>query len=252
MWTVLNIKYTVAWDFKTLGESKQIMKKILRLALSISLKLHSFFYKLSSYLAIRYEGKHPKHRIIKYADWFDNKIEDGAVIIDVGSNKGQMTKILAKSTHRLVYGIEIEPEYHADAIRSNTMPNLHFILADATEYDYSKIEKVDVITLSNVLEHIEYRAKFLSALVGACRWSSAGPRVLVRVPAIDREWTVIMKKELGVEWRLDKTHFTEYTDDNLIADFRLAELQLISLERKFGEIYAEFVGKKKLEKNAPR
>ena len=221
-----------------------MIKKIVRLALSISLKLHSFFYKLSSYLAIKYEGRHPKHRIIKYADWFDNKIDGSAVIIDVGSNKGQMTQILAKPKHRLVYGIEIEPDYHADAMRSNTMPNLHFILADATEYDYTKIERVDVITLSNVLEHIEYRVKFLSALVGACRWSSAGPRVLIRVPAIDREWPVIMKKELEIEWRLDKTHFTEYTDDILIADAQLAGLQLVSLERKFGEIYAEFVGKK--------
>lgn len=220
-----------------------MMKKIVRLALSISLKLHSFFYKLSSYLAIRYEGKHPKHRIIKYAEWFDKKIQDDAVIVDIGSNKGQMSKILAKPVNRLVYGIEIEPKYHAAALRGNTMTNLHFILADATEYDYAQIERVDVITLSNVLEHIEHRAKFISALVEACRWAFAGPRVLVRVPAIDREWPVMMKLELGIEWRLDKTHFTEYTDDRLIADFELAGLHLVSLERKFGEIYAEFVGK---------
>lgn len=212
--------------------------------LSMSLGLHSFFYKLSSFLSIKYEGKHPKHRIINYANWFDKKIGEEAVIIDVGSNTGQMTKILASSKKRKVYGIEIEPEYHSIALKTNTLPNLNFILADATAFDYTQIEKVDVITLSNVLEHIEHRVKFLSAIVTACKWSSNGPRLLIRVPAIDREWPVIMKQELGIEWRLDKTHFTEYRNNELISDANLSGLEIVSIERMFGEIYAEFVGKK--------
>jgi len=28
---------------------------------------------------------------------------------------------------------------------------------------------------------------------------------------INRDWITLYKKELGVEWRLDKTHYIEYT-----------------------------------------
>ena len=220
-----------------------IRKKIIKCMLILSLKLHSFFYKLSSYLAIRHEGKHPKHRVIDYADWFDKKINSTAVVIDIGSNTGQMTKKIAKSIDRKVYGIEIDAKHHDTAVKTNTLQNLKFILADATEFDYAEIGKVDVITLSNVLEHIADRQSFLSAIVNTCLWSSSGPRLLIRVPAIDREWPVLIKKELGIEWRLDKTHYTEYTNHQLIHDAEVSGLKLVTLERKFGEIYADFSGR---------
>ena len=28
---------------------------------------------------------------------------------------------------------------------------------------------------------------------------------------INRDWITLYKKELGIEWRLDKTHYIEYT-----------------------------------------
>ncbi len=36
-------------------------------------------------------------------------------------------------------------------------------------------------------------------------------KLLIRVPVIDRDWIVVIKKELGLEYRLENTHFTEYT-----------------------------------------
>jgi hypothetical protein len=52
------------------------MKKIYKILLKIALRVHSFSYKLISYLAIKYEnGLHPKHRLIGYHDFFINNLE---------------------------------------------------------------------------------------------------------------------------------------------------------------------------------
>jgi len=59
--------------------------------------------------------------------------------------------------------------------------------------------------LSNILEHIENRVKFLNKI------KNLAPKILIRVPMINRDWITLYKKELGVEWRLDKTHYIEYT-----------------------------------------
>ena len=64
------------------------------------------------------DGKDPEQKI---KEIFLENIYSGDVVIDVGSNKGQMPQILATPKHRFVYGIEIQPDYHADAMRSNTI-----------------------------------------------------------------------------------------------------------------------------------
>ena len=43
--------------------------------------------------------------------------------------------------------------------------NLTFINADATTYNYKNIKDVNVVTLSNVLEHIEHRVDFLNSIL---------------------------------------------------------------------------------------
>ena len=68
---------------------KKIIKKIIGIRLIantliiISLKLHNFLYKFSSILAIELNnGIHPKHRIIKYKEWFLDEILKDDVVLD--------------------------------------------------------------------------------------------------------------------------------------------------------------------------
>jgi hypothetical protein len=60
---------------------------------------------------------------------------------------------------------------------------------------------------------------------------------LIRVPAFDREWRVPWKKELGVEWRLDPTHETEYTLPQLEAELREAGLRVADCVTRWGEYW---------------
>ena len=54
----------------------------------------------------------------------------------------------------------------------------------------------------------------------------------------EREWLVLYKKELGIEWRLDLTHFTEYTEASFREEMNQAGYQVESLSVQFGEIWA--------------
>jgi hypothetical protein len=61
---------------------------------------------------------------------------------------------------------------------------------------------------------------------------------LIRVPLIDRDWITLYKQELGLEYRLDPTHFTEYTEDQLIEELNSAGLSIRSSRIRYGELYA--------------
>jgi predicted RNA methylase len=213
--------------------------KIAKLVLKPLLKLDNFIYLLiGHYAPLASKTGHPKHDIIKYIDWFLDKIEKDMTLIDVGSNTGQMTKRISEKA-KMTYGVEIDSKLHKIAIKQKR-ENLEFINSDATKFDYSKLKPIDCITLSNVLEHIDDRTSFLKSLNDNVKWKK-NPRYLIRVPMINRHWVVILKKQMGVDYRLDKTHFIEYTKETFYEEMEISSLKVISFEVKWGEIYAECI-----------
>ena len=55
---------------------------------------------------------------------------------------------------------------------------------------------------------------------------------------IDRDWLSVYKKNIGIDYRLDPTHFTEYTLSDFQKEIKDANLELESYKIRFGEIYA--------------
>ena len=193
------------------------------------------YFLIGQYSSLYYDGKHPKHDILKYQEWFCNNLDPSWNVIDVGSNTGTMAEKMSNKVKK-VYGIEINETLHQKA-QKNKSSNLIFICADATKFDYNTIEKIHCVTLSNVLEHIERRVVFLNTLKQNIQWAGQ-PHFLIRVPMIDRHWVVILKKNLGVEYRLDPTHFTEYTKASFYKEMEACDLHVDSFEVRWGEIYA--------------
>ena len=54
---------------------------------------------------------------------------------------------------------------------------------------------------------------------------------------INRDWITLYKKELGVEYRLDKTHYIEYTLESFKKELEKAELKIQNYSIQFGEIW---------------
>lgn len=203
------------------------------------LKLHSKTYFLAgAYATILNNSVHPKHNILKYKEWFRDNIEVGWVVFDVGCNTGQLPYLLAKKA-KYVYGIEKNEMFIREAKANRQKSNIEYIFSDALKYDYSNFREIDCITLSNVLEHIHQRVEFLKMLLGKVKWSNSRNKVfLIRVPMIEREWITIYKKELGLDYRLDKTHFIEYTFQEFVKELLQAGIEISKFQIKFGEIYA--------------
>lgn len=201
------------------------------------LEIHSWSYSWAGRLAVKVGGGiHPKHGILEYEKWFADRIGSDWTVVDIGSNSGTMARAMADKAS-FVYGIELDKGLVERAQRMGGK-NIEYYCSDATRFDYSPLRPVDCITLSNVLEHIENRVELLRILVSAVKWRNpAEKRFLVRVPMIDRDWISVYKKKVGVEYRLDRTHFIEYTRAGLENELGSAGLRILDHQVAFGESY---------------
>ena len=220
--------------------AKQIFSSnpvMLRMVIRFVLKLHNRIYALLSNLSSLLEGGvHPKHRLTAYHDFFLSNIKPGEVALDVGCGKGELLSDIAVKTGARTVGIEINGESVKEALhRTLSLDSVEIFHGDVWSTDCRG--PVDVITLSNVLEHLTSRPKLLAHLMRIYSPS----RILVRVPMSDRDWLVPFKSELGVESRLDETHEIEYTHKEFEQEVGDSGLVIQELYIRWGELYAVLV-----------
>lgn len=192
-------------------------------------------YHMQGQAAVEAEGGlHPKHRVMRYHDFFVERIRPGERVIDLGCGVGALAASIAARARAEVTGMDWSEASlgRAGKLAAERGVSLSLIRGDITR-DRAP-GAFDVIVLSNVLEHIDGRAERLAMWR---EWYRAR-RILIRVPAFDREWRVPWKKELGVEWRLDVTHETEYTRAQLEQEAGEAGLRITELIARWGEYWA--------------
>jgi 2-polyprenyl-3-methyl-5-hydroxy-6-metoxy-1,4-benzoquinol methylase len=205
-------------------------QKFYKIVTKILLQLSNRIYSYVGRTAILAEGGvHPKHRITGYHNFFLSNILATDNVLDIGCGPGELAFDVAKKAKKVV-GIDFSEKYIARAKKNYILPNLEYIFGDATKKTLN--EKFDVVILSNVLEHIENRVPFLQAI------KTLAPKFLIRVPMIDRDWLTLYKKELGIEWRADLTHFLEYTVPILKQETESAGMKIDSYSVQFGELWA--------------
>jgi SAM-dependent methyltransferase len=193
------------------------------------LDLADTFLSLSNLLITKKHGNvHPKHEIMRYEDFFLRFIEPSTTVLDVGCGNGTVAaKLASRAKH--VTGVELDRDRFSFARSHYSAPNLEFVLGDITSLEPRTL--YDICVLSNVLEHIEDRIGLLVAL------KKQASVLLIRVPAMDRDWWPAYRKANGLEWRSDDTHFIEHTEDELRAEISAAGWTVVSLERRWGEFY---------------
>lgn len=204
----------------------------LRFLFEIDVALYRFEWEC----AIAYGGGvHTKHRHTRYHDFFVARIGQGEKVLDIGCGNGALAYDIAERAQALVTGIDISEANLATAKTKFAHERVSYILGNALQD--LPAQPFDTVVLSNVLEHIADREKFLLTVI-----ERISPRkLLLRVPLFEREWRVPLKKELGVEWRLDPTHETEYTLESFSEEISRAGLHVVHLEVRWGEIWAAAV-----------
>lgn len=195
------------------------------------LRAHSFAYSWAGRLSTKVEGSglHPKHRIMNYHKFFVDNVTENDTVLDIGCGNGALTYDVARKAKKVV-GIDLNEQNITNAKNKFSRENIEYLYGDALT-DLSD-EKLDVIILSNVLEHIDKRVEFLTSL------KKLAPKFLIRVPMLNRSWIDMYKKELGLEYRLDKTHFIEYTFEEFKEELDETGLSVFDYSIQFGEIWA--------------
>jgi SAM-dependent methyltransferase len=163
---------------------------------------------------------HPKHRV--------TDLHESERVLDVGCAYGQIANAMAGVAAH-VTGVDPRADAIAQARVSHRRDNLEFIVSDLA--DVPDEPTYDVVVLSNLLEHIRNRTPFLDR----CR--ALGPRLLVRVPAIDRDWLVSYRRELGLDWRLHPDHDIEYSEATLRAELEAAGFRVDRIWSRFGAVH---------------
>ena len=208
----------------------KIKKTILKRMIKFLLTLNTYTYDKASILSVKLEnGLHPKHRIMNYSSFFIKNITENETVLDVGCGNGFNTFNIAKKAKKIV-GIDINANNIEFARKNYKLENINYIHDDILNYSFT--EKFDVIVLSNVLEHVENRIELLKRL------NNIGNKLLIRVPLIDRSWITLYKKEMGLDYMLDKTHYIEYTVDSFLKEIEESGLKTINYSIQFGEIWA--------------
>ena len=184
--------------------------------------------------AIDYDGGvHAKHRLTQYHDFFVDRIDGGERVLDVGCGKGELAYDIAKRTGASVTAIDASPWMLEFARERFAHPRVTYVQADAVGYEPP--EPVDVAVLSNVLEHIGPRVELLRAL----RERAGAQRLLIRVPTIDRDWTVPLRQEVGLAHFSDPEHEVEYTPELLRAELAEGGWSMGEPKLGWGEIWVE-------------
>lgn len=218
---------------ETRGKSDEALKR--------AFSLEDFVHLAINERALAYGGGvHPKHRLTKYHDFFVERIDDGSHVLDVGCSYGAVARSVAVARpNSVVLGVEINEEKCAQAQAMPDKPsNLSFYRGDATKS--VPAGPWDVVILSNVLEHISDRIGFLRSLIQATNCK----RILLRVPHFDRDWSMAMRRELGVGYYSDDDHKIEHTAKEFQHEMLEAGLIIDEEQHCWGEIWAATTVKK--------
>ena len=176
-------------------------------------------------------GVHPKHRLTNYHDFFCDRIESGASVLDAGCGYGAVSFSIAQKG-AYVTGVDINNEAIVFGKNKFQHPLLELSCSDV--FDIIPERTFDTVILSNILEHIDKRTSLLLLI----QENYKPQRILLRVPLFSRDWLVPYKKELGLAYFSDPTHKIEYTVDDFLSEMQLAGLSVDEMIINWGEIWA--------------
>lgn len=203
--------------------------------LILLLELEQQLFYATGAEACRYgNGVHTKHRHTGYHDFFCGRLEAGERVIDIGCGNGALAFDMGR-VGAYVIGIDINEENIATARRLFHSDNVTYLHGDVLEG--LPEGEIDTAVMSNVLEHIDGRVEFLREV----QKKLTPKRWLLRVPMYERDWRVPLMDEVGVDYRQDITHFTEYTQESFQRELQEAGLEITYSEIRWGETWAEAV-----------
>lgn len=198
--------------------SRPIVRRILKLCFA----LHGWAYDTASRFARQYYGMHPKHLFNSYHAFFLRHVRPTDVVVDIACGRGEVTVDVAERVHSVV-AFDAEAASIAEARRLRSRPNIEYYVGEATR-GLPAGRVFDVAISSNILEHLPNPDEHLRAVARIARL------LLLRVPNLNRSWTVHVRRDLGMWYFSDPTHHREYTEESARAALEGAGWAVESVE----------------------
>jgi SAM-dependent methyltransferase len=170
-------------------------------------------------------GIHPKHWVTDFHQFFVDHISASDAVLDIGCAYGHVADKISRKA-KYVKAVDIRPDAVEAAKEQFSRENLTFEVCNFLEMPTD--EKFDVVIMSNLLEHVDDREECLR------KAAMLGNKLLIRVPAADRDWMVAYRRSLGLEWRLHVDHRLEYTEDVLRKELERFGLRVTELFCRWG------------------
>ncbi len=205
--------------------------------LKLLFDLENKLYEQAGRASVAYDnGVHTKHRHINYHQFFIERIKPQSKVLDIGCGNGALTFDIAEHVSEvMIVGIDLNSHNIEQARKNFSHQQIQYICGDVLK-DLPQ-DHFDQIVMSNVLEHLPERVGFLQKLIELYHPQN----ILIRVPVFERDWRVPLKQELGMDYRLDQTHFVEYKKGEFEQEMQLAGLEIKEKIINWGEIWVECV-----------
>lgn len=125
--------------------------KLARRIAHLFLMLHNVSYKYATLFSIYAEPDklHPKHRLMRYHEWFVQKLQPDWNVLDVGCGNGALAYDL-KYNAASIMGIDINEKNIQRAQEQLAKEGVTYNRGDVTQHSFDR--PIDAFVLSNVLE----------------------------------------------------------------------------------------------------
>ena len=200
----------------------------MRSKLRLYLDLEWIFDRLAMEESFRYypTNDHPfrvhAHRFLL------RRIGPGSVVLDLGCNAGDLTKVIA-SKAREVVGVDHDPEVISRANKGLHQTNVTFHHTDALAYLQGTEKHFDTLVLSHILEHLDEPEQFLQAFKGHFQ------QIYIELPDFDKTYLNHFRVEVGSSLvYTDDDHVREFDRDELRELLERCSIRIVEAEYRFG------------------
>lgn len=206
--------------------SSAVMNPVIRFLKYQDKRLTGLSMRAMKWLGYAKHPIHPKHLFDDQRNRFlASLVKPGMVFLDIGSGSGSECLNALKSGASQVYGVEynkssiiLSHERLADYKGQYEIFDLNLELASIPLPDHS----VDLISFSNVLEHLNNRQAILTELR---RILKADGQMYISIPNTNTPWKLFQRK-FGVDSRDDEDHKVEYSVESLNEELANAGLKV--------------------------
>lgn len=200
-----------------------------RLIFKLYFAVHDFVEPRFFYYACKLlRAPHPKNLYAYRTRVFLDHLAPGDRVADLGCGTGKLVEAMRART-ACALGVDLKPPLLLGNAGADA-----FMRGDILDPDLVPRlleRKIDTITLSHVLEHLESPVAFLERL-------KPFRKVLICVPS-EENWRFQFKRSLGLDARTDPTHFREYSVGLLRSEAESAGFRVTTtLYNSEGEIFA--------------